>query len=164
MDRHELRDRQEASARHHVRWRKSFYASLVTGAIFLILPRAVPWFSSGMPETAMGRGIISITNLQPAPLAMVAGVHMVLAVCYGFILAMCIYRFASKPAVFLGALIGFVLYGLNFFFFRTFLGTSPVNEAPVIFTHLFYALIFSAAYRGISVPDANRVSDRGQSA
>jgi len=164
MDRYELNDRQEASARHHVRWLKAFYESLIIGAIFLILPRAVPWFSSGVPETAMGRVVGSISGFQSAPIAMTAGLHLSLAVCYGFILAMLIYRFEIRMALLLGTLGGLALYGLNFVLFRIVLGIPAVNEMPALFTHLFFSLIFSAAYKGISVPDANRISDGNQSA
>jgi hypothetical protein len=158
MNQYELRDRQELSAQHHVRWLKAFYTSLIIGGIFLMLPRAVPWFSSGVPETAMGRIIGAISSFQLTLFVMTAVLHMVLAVCYGLVLAMVIYRFEIRIALLLGTVIGLALYGLNFVLFRTILGTQPMNEAPVICTHLFFSLIFSAAYKGISVPDANRVS------
>jgi hypothetical protein len=158
MNQYELRDRQERSAQDHVRWLQAFYASLIIGAIFLMLPHAVPWFSSGVPETAMGRVLGPISGFQLAPFVMTAGLHMVLAVCYGFILAMLIYRFEIRKAVLIGSLAGLALYALNFFFFRILLGTPAVNEAPALFTHLFFSLVFSAAYKGISVPDADRIS------
>lgn len=93
MNRYELNDLQEKSAQHHVRWLKALYASLAMGALFLVLPRAVPWFSSGVPETAMGRPLGVIQNSQIEPFLLTAGVHMVLALCYGFILAMLVFRF-----------------------------------------------------------------------
>ena len=164
MNQYELRDRQEASARHHVRWIKAFYASLIIGAIFLLLPRAVPWFSSGVPETAMGRVINPISGFELAPFAITFAVHIILAVCYGFILAEVIYRFEIRMALLLGTLGGLALYGLNFVLFRMILGTPAANELPVVFTHLFFSLVFSAAYKGISVPDADRISGGSQSA
>lgn len=158
MNQYEMRDRQEISAQHHVRWSKAFLTGLIIGGIFLMLPRAVPWFSSGMPETAMGRVMGSTTSFQLAPFAMTAGLHLTLAIIYGFILAVAIFRFQIRPALLIGAISGLVLYGLNFLLFRIILGTPVVNEAPVIFTHLFFSLIFSGAYKGVSVPDANRIS------
>ena len=164
MDQYELRDRQEESARHHVRWLKAFFASLVIGAIFLILPHAVPWFSSGVPDTAMGRPISSssIADFKFEPFLITVALHLLLAVCYGCILAMLIYRLEIKKAVFIGGLTGLILYVINFIFFRVILGMTA-NEAPVLFTHLFFSLIFSAAYKGLSVPDASCFSDTNQS-
>ena len=162
MNQYELRDRQESSAQHHVRWIKAFYASLVIGVIFLILPRAVPWFSSGVPETAMGRPIVSVTEFKLEPFLMTAGLHLLLAISYGCILAMLIYRLEIKKAVFIGGFAGLTLYVINFVLFRVILGMMIANEAAVLFTHLFFSLIFSAAYKGISVPDAARFSDLDQ--
>lgn len=159
MNRYELNDLQEKSAQHHVRWLKALYVSLAVGAIFLILPRAVPWFSSGVPETAMGRSLGVIQDSQLTPFVLTAGLHMLLAVCYGYILAMLVFRFEIKMAVFTGALIGLALYGINFVFFRIVLGLPSPNEAPVLLTHLFFSAIFSAAYKGVSVPDADRISE-----
>lgn len=157
MDRYELNDRQEASSRHHIRWLKAFYASLIIGVVFLLLPHAVPWFSSGVPTNAMGRPIAATDTFRTAPFLMTGGLHLLLAICYGFILAMLIFRLHVRMAIFVGVLVGLALYGLNFVFFRMILGTPPVNEAPVLFTHLFFSLIFAGAYKGISIPDANRV-------
>lgn len=154
---YELSDRQEASSRHHVRWSKAFYASVIIGAIFLFLPHAVPWFSSGAPTTAMGRPIGSQTIFSAAPVLMTSGLHLLLAICYGYILAMLIFRLHVRMAILAGVLIGLALYGANFVLFRIILGTPPVNEAPVLFTHLFFSLIFAGAYKGISIPDANQV-------
>ena len=163
MNQYELRDRQELSAQHHVRWSKAFFTSLIIGGIFLMLPRAVPWFSSGVPETAMGRAMGSMESFRIATFAMTTGLHMALAILYGFILAATIFRFEIRVALLGGAISGLVLYGLNFLLFRVVLGTQAVNEAPVLFTHLFFSLIFSGAYKGVSVPDANRISDANQS-
>lgn len=164
MNQYELRDRQEISAQHHVRWPKAFYASVIIGALFLMLPRAVPWFSSGVPETAIGRVLGSISSFQVAPFAMTAGVHLILAVGYGLILALMIFRFEIKLALLIGILTGLALYGVNYILFRKLFGTPAGNEAPVLFTHLFFSLVFSAAYKGISVPDATKVADQNQSA
>src|SRR5688500_17041359 len=99
MNQYELRERQEISAQHHVRWAKAFYASLIIGALFLMLPRAVPWFSSGVPETAMGRILGTMSSFQIAPFVITAGVHMILAVGYGLIVAMLIFRFEIRLAL-----------------------------------------------------------------
>jgi hypothetical protein len=163
MDRYELSDRQDASARHHVRWSKALYASLFIGAIFLMLPHAVPWFSSGVPTTAMGRPIGSTVTFRSTPFLSTAGLHLLLAICYGWIIAVFIYRLHIRMALFIGSLVGLGLYGLNFLLFRMVLEMPPVNEAPVLFTHLFFSLIFAGAYKGISIPDADRISNGNQS-
>lgn len=159
MNRYELNDLQEKSAQHHVRWQKAIYTSLAIGAIFLILPRAVPWFSSGVPETAMGRSLNVIRDSQIAPFALTAGLHMLLALAYGCILAASVFRFEIRKAVLIGVGVGLVLYGINYLIFRALLGVPSPTEAPVLLTHLFFSAIFTAAYKGISVPDANRISE-----
>jgi hypothetical protein len=158
MDRYELSDRQEERAQHHVCWLKALWISLAIGAIFLILPRAVPWFSSGMPETAMGRLISSASEFNLGHFMTTAGLHMLLAVCYGFILAPIVYRFEIKTAAFVGVVAGLALYGINLVLFRFVLGTPASDEGWVVITHLVFSLFFTAAYKGISVPDASQVS------
>lgn len=158
MDRYELMDRQEKSAQDHVRWRKAFYGSLVIGALFLVLPRAVPWFYSGILETAMGRPLNQIGSLAGQSIVLRAMIHMLLAIGYGFVLAMLIFRFDVKKAVALGALAGLGLYLINYVLFCLVLGTSPANEFQILITHVFFGLVFSAAYKAMSVPDADRVA------
>lgn len=158
MNQYELRERQERSSQHHVRWLKALYASLAIGAVFLFLPRAVPWFSSGVPETAMGRPLAVINGLEMGPFILTAGLHMLLAVCYGYILAMLIYRFEVKVALLVGIGVGVALYGLNYLLFRLVLGISTASETPVLVTHLFFSAFFSTTYKALSIPDADRVT------
>jgi hypothetical protein len=158
MDRYELHDRQERSAQDHVRWLKAFYTSLIVGVFFLVLPRAVPWISVGIPTTAMGRPIGIINSFRIEPFFLIGVLHMVLAIIYGLIIATLVFRFRAGIAILLGALIGFALYVANFALFRLLLGTPPANEYTCALTHILFGLFYSAAYKAISVPDASRVS------
>jgi hypothetical protein len=157
MNQSDLRDQQERSAQHHVRWLKALYVSLAVGAVFLMLPRAVPWFSSGVPETAMGRPVGGMRGFQLEPLIWNAALHLLLATVYGFILAMLVFRFPVKTAIPLGGAIGLALYALNFILFRVVIGSPDTGEFPVALTHLAFGLIFSGAYKAVSVPDADKI-------
>lgn len=158
MNQSDLRDQQELSAQHHVRWFKALCVSAAMGAVFLMLPRAVPWFSSGVPETAMGRPLGVMRGFEVEPLIWTSGLHLLLAICYGMILAMLIFRFPARTAILLGGAIGLALYGLNFVLFRLVIGTPATGEVPIALTHLAYSLMFSGAYKAVSVPDANKLT------
>jgi hypothetical protein len=151
----DLYEQQEAAAKHHVRWNKAFYAAVGVGFIFLILSRAIPWWSAGFPEMAMGRSL----HLHEAwiPGLLINGLlHMGLAVVYGLVLAVCIYRFSLVAALGAGVLVGLALYGLNFLVFQFFFTPSTTSEISAATVHVVFALFFTAVYKGISVPKIAR--------
>ena len=146
-----LQERQEEAAKHHIRWRKVFFSAAIVGAIFLLIPRGLPWMSSGVSYTVMGRSFAPSWEFEMTQF-LVWGIHMILALLYGAVLAPLIFRFSLLPALGVAALAGVGLYALNFLVFSYAIGNPQPDELAPLVTHLLFAVIFAANYKAISVP------------
>lgn len=151
-----MQEMQEQAAKHHVRWRKVFIASLVAGALFLLVPRALPWMSSGGSYTIMGRTFAPSWEFELSQL-WVGALHLVLAMIYGAIIAPLIFRFNIRPALVIGVFAGGALYLLNMLLFNYVIGNPLGDELAPLATHLLFGAIFTSAYKGMSVPSARRL-------
>ena len=154
-----ITDEQDVESRHHVIWRAVFYAGLIVGVLFLAVPRGSPWNSIGLPSHAMGRPLFIEDT---ARVMIITGiVQMIMALCYTFIVAALTYWMRAMPAVFAGAGIGLLLYGINYLIFHFIPIEVPVaNEATVALTHIAFCMIAAGAYKGFSAPRARTVERR----
>jgi hypothetical protein len=76
--------------------------------------------------------------------------HMLVACAYAVILAMIVARFRPDRAMLVGAIAGLGLYGLNFAAFRFLLPAMVGLEWLVAFSHVVFALMATAIYRGLA--------------
>jgi hypothetical protein len=142
---------QDDRARLRFNSKAALFAALAVGALFLFVARGNPWNSLGLPSHVMGRVLFSGDSSGSYFFSGV--VHMVLALVYTFIVAGAVFRLRAAPAIFAGAVIGGVLYGLNYLLFRFVLTNTPAStESAVAFTHVAFCLIAAAAYKGFAVP------------
>jgi hypothetical protein len=145
-------EQQEASARHHIRWVKAFYAAVGVGAIFLLLSRTIPWWSAGVPEGMMGRVMKLHVGWMP-DLLFVGMAHMAVSIVYGLLLAAVIYRFNLLPALGIAVLVGLGLYLASFLIVWFFSVPIVGSEISAMVTHVVFSLFFTAVYKAISVPE-----------
>lgn len=138
----ETPEQQELRARRRFHPRACLKASLLAGGVTFFFSAGGPWFSQEAGFATMGR--ILTSHIAATLLA-----QAVFSLVYGGLLGALIY---SPPTVFgilLGGALALPLYGLNFLIFRP-LG-YVTNELHVFLGHLFFCLVFSAAYRAMSV-------------
>jgi len=143
---------QEARARREVRPGALIRAALLASILTLVFPAGGPWLSQEAFLTAFGRALSAslLVNLIA---------HLLIGLCYGWVLAMAIYRFTTGLAITLGVALFLPLYGVNYFVFRV-AGGYPGNELHVWLAHFFFCLMFSAAYKAMSVPRRRRSDGR----
>jgi Mg/Co/Ni transporter MgtE len=75
--------------------------------------------------------------------------HLVLSVIYGFIISLVVINLHELRAVFIGGIVGLVLYLINFGVVSAWLPGLRGNEVSVIVTHGVFGLITAGAYRGL---------------
>lgn len=122
-------------------------AALLAGVLVFIVP-AGPWMSHESMVNIMGRG------MGTHAIAAVIG-HFVLALLYGWIIAMCIFRPPLGAAILFGALLAAPLYALNYLILALGSGFRG-NELHVGIAHFMFCLFFAVAYRAMAVPRARR--------
>lgn len=144
---------EQAEYRHKHRFSATLKGALLGGAIVWLFPAGNPWTSFFSPSGAlvMGRPVSadpSITVLSlgalPAHLA-----HFAVSILFGFILLAVVYRLRSWKAIAAGAVVGAVLYGINYAVFRMFAPQfTGVYEFNVALAHILFGGIAAGAIRG----------------
>jgi hypothetical protein len=122
-------------------------AGLIAGVILLILPHASPWEGlTSFTPAILGRVIPATWNV---PIFGVVVMHLVLSLIYGFIVSLVVINIRELRAVFIGGLVGLVLYFLNLGVVSVFLPGLRGNEVSVFVTHVVFGLIAAGVYRGL---------------
>jgi hypothetical protein len=142
---------QEERAKERIYWGKAIGAALGVGVFFLLFSRGHPWISTGLPDAVMGRAM-TMEVVWGAEFLLIILLQLGLSVLYGGIIAAVIYRLNPMPGVLVGTLVALGLYAINLVVFRLILQAGPGNEAWALITHIGFGLIFSGAYKALSVP------------
>jgi hypothetical protein len=142
-------ERLEERARRRIRPKALIYSALVAGLIVFVVP-AGPWMSHESMFAAMGR---AMTKNATADLV----IHVTMSLVYGWLIALAIYRLPIAGGIMVGAVVGLVLYLLNYFIFAV-IGGMQSNELHVGIAHFLFGLFFSVAYRAWAVPRPRRVT------
>jgi|GEM_PF-1807462 hypothetical protein len=132
---------------NHIQWMAVLGASLIAGFVLLVVPRASPW--SGLTFFApvvMGRVVPEELGM---PVVLSKLFHLGLSLLYGFVIALVVSRITKLWAVLAGAVLGGLLYLVNFAFFRTAFPQMLGDEWVVAFAHFFFGGIMGGAYRGL---------------
>ena len=137
----------EPESEGHFQWSAAIGAGLIAGVILLLVPHGSPWSSlSFFSAVIMGRQVPPGISM-PLPLVCVA--HLALAEIYGLIISRFLVNATQARAVFTGAILGLVLYMVNFSVVSTLWQSWRGNEVAVLFTHGVFGLIVGGAYRGL---------------
>ncbi len=117
-------------------------SGFIVGVLFVLMPMGIPWsrlaFGLG---TVMGRE----TGFQIGIL-----IHLIVALIYGLVIAVCTKRFRSWRVILAGALTGFLIYGLNIAVVWLLAPELLGNETRILVTHLLFGAFASAIYAGMS--------------
>ena len=137
----------EPESGDHYQWRSALGAGLIAGLILLVIPRGSPWAGvTFFSAVIMGRAVPPGVVLS---LPLVWLIHLVLAEVYGLIISRFLTSVTQGRAILTGAVIGLVLYLVNWGVVTWFVPAWRGNEAAVLITHLVFGLIVGGAYRGL---------------
>jgi hypothetical protein len=130
-------------------------AGLAVGLLIALFPRGSPWagvtfFSPTVMGRAMGEpGSSFLAALLP---------HVALSIGYAIIIGLVVERLRRVKAVLAGAVVGSVLFLINWAVFNFLVQDGAGRESVVFFTHLAFGLMCAGAYKGLSKPAVARVS------
>lgn len=146
---------EEGTEHRFIDFKAALGAGLVVGLLIALFPHGSPW--SGITffsPTVMGR-----TMGEPGGSFLGAMLpHLALAFGYAIIIGLAVERLRRVKAVLAGAVVGSILFLVNWAVF-TFLVEDGVGREPVVFfTHLAFGLMCAGAYKGLSKPAVARVT------
>jgi hypothetical protein len=125
-------------------WSRAVLASLIVGAVLIIVPRGSPWEGLAFSEPViMGR------YFPGMPVGVVWLIHLALSVVYGVVVCRFVASYRIRRALVTAALAGLALYVLNVAVVTAVWHTASTHELPVIFTHIVFGLLTAGAYRGL---------------
>lgn len=145
---------EDRTERRRIDFKAALGAGLVVGLLIALFPRGSPWagltfFSPTVMGRAMGEpGGSFMAALLP---------HLALAIGYAIIIGLVIERLRRVKAVIAGAIVGCVLFLINWAVFNFLVQDGVGRESVVFFTHLAFGLICAGAYKGLSKPAVARV-------
>jgi hypothetical protein len=142
-------------------WRAALWASLIAGSVFALLHTGLEWalrgVSPAMPlrmtaAIVLGPDTFSPSDTVDPTIVLVAiGLHVVLSIVYGSLLALVLPAINKLWAVLIGGFYGLALYYINFYGFNAF---SPwfadERDWPSIACHLIFGAVLAYAYTTIS--------------
>jgi hypothetical protein len=122
-------------------------AGLIAGIVMLIVPHASPWEGlTSFTPAVLGRVIPASWNI---PVAGVVVIHLALSLIYGIIISIAVINIRELRAVFIGGLVGLVLYLVNLGIVSFLLPELRGNEVSIIITHAVFGLMAAGVYRGL---------------
>ena len=148
-------DVEEGSEHRVIDFKAALGAGLAVGLLIAFFPSGSPW--SGITffsPTVMGR-----TMGEPGSSFWAAMLpHLALAIGYAIIIGLAVQRLRQVKAVLAGAVVGCVLFLINWAVFKFLVADTAGRESVVLFTHLAFGLMCAGAYKGLSKPAVARVT------
>lgn len=135
-----------------VKWSKALQAGLLVGAVLFLLTRGIPWVGSGMINPGvMGRELPPSQEATPAFFFGVMILHLIVSILYALIIAPIVNGFRAMIAGVVGAVVGLVLYFLNYAAFAALAETAiSQGEAIPLVMHILFGLFTAEAYKGMA--------------
>jgi len=140
--------------------KEAVLAGIISGLIFLMLEMImVPLFLEGSPwgPPRMMAAIILGKGVLPPPASFSAGIlasaivlHLILSVLYSIVIALLASRLSLIPALAVGAIIGYIMYLINFYgFTAVFPWFSNARNWVTVFAHISFGIAATWAYKGL---------------
>lgn len=159
---HVLSPAEEAKTPH---WKAAVWSGLIAGVVFLVLEMLLvsliagdsPWAPMRMMAAILlGQGVLpppATFDVGIVAAAMV--VHFALAIGYGLILSLLVFRLETGPALLIGALFGLGLYVVNFYgFTAVFPWFAMARNGMSILAHAVFGLTAAWAYKALAKREA----------
>jgi hypothetical protein len=142
-------------------WRAAIWSGVIAGAVFLMLEMVmVPLFLGesawGPPRMiaaiVLGQGVLPPPATFDFGILMVAMmVHFMLSILYALIGGAIFERMPMGTAIIVGALLGLLLYAINFHgFAAVFEWFAMARNWVSIFAHAMFGLVAAWAYKGLA--------------
>jgi hypothetical protein len=151
-------DVEEGTEHRVIDFKAALGAGLVVGLLIALFPSGSPW--SGITffsPTVMGR-----TMGEPGSSFLAAMLpHLSLAIGYAIIIGLAVERLRRVKAVLAGAVVGSILFLINWATFTFLVRDGVGRESVVFFTHLAFGLMCAGAYKGLSKPPVAQVTAEG---
>ncbi len=129
-----------------IQWAPAIAAGLIAGAMLLLVPRGSPWNALTFFSPAiMGRSVAAFG----IPLILAWLTHLGVCLVFGLVVSRAVAHLRFEKGLLGGAIVGAILYIVNFGVVSAFWPEIRGNEFPVIFTHVVFGLITAGAYRGL---------------
>ncbi len=154
----------DPSVRSSIDWKAALWSGLISGLIFLVLEMVmVPLFLGGSPwapprmigAIALGQGVLP--NPPPPPtfdagvVAVAMAIHFMLSAVFGVLVAFAVRRLSLGAALAVGAVVGVVLYLVNFYLFTgVFPWFAMARNWVSVFTHISFGVGAAWAYLGLT--------------
>lgn len=143
-----------------VHWRAAVGAGLIAGVVFLMYEMIMmplfmgesPWGPPRMMAAiVMGEGVLPPPATFAFGIVMVAMIlHFILSIVYAFIIAELVQRASLGMAIGIGAVVGLVLYLINFYGFTAAFPWFEMARNWISVTgHILFGLIAAWAYLGM---------------
>lgn len=155
---HVVSQAEEAKTPH---WKAAVWSGLIAGVVFLVLEMLLvslvagdsPWAPVRMMAAILlGQGVLpppATFDLGIAAAAML--VHFTLAIVYGLILSLLVFRLETGPALLIGALFGLGLYVVNFYgFTAVFPWFAMARNWMSVLAHAVFGLTAAWAYKELA--------------
>lgn len=153
-------------------WRAAVLSGLIGGLVFMILEMAmVPLFLGGSAwgPPRMIAAIVMGNEVLPPPatfdmgIVMVAMlVHFPLSIIYAIAAAIIFDRVSPLPSVIIGAVLGLLVYVINFYgFTAVFPWFAEARNWVSIFAHIVFGVAVAASYEGLVRPVRVEARDPG---
>jgi hypothetical protein len=142
--------REDSSLLSAVRWKRAIQVGLAVGGIMFLLTRGIPWVGSGAINPAiMGREVAPGQSATPLFSFSVVGLHLIASMLYAIIIAPIVHGFRPWLAGAVGAVVGLVLYFINYAIAGMFMdGAITQREWPAIAIHIIFGIVVAEAYKG----------------
>lgn len=148
-------DTYEEEHRRALDFNAAMGAGLIIGLLIALFPRGSPW--SGLTffsPTVMGRALPELGGSFILSLA----AHLALAIGYAIIIGLIVDKLRRVKAVIAGAIVGAILFLLNWAVFKFLVADGTTREGLVLATHVAFGLMTAGAYKGLSKPAVARVT------
>jgi uncharacterized membrane protein YagU involved in acid resistance len=145
-------------------WKSALYAGVIGGAVFMMAEMLMvmligesPWAPPRMiAAMALGMDVLpsaaAPATFDVAILMTAMMIHFPLAIVYGFAVGWIVQRMSQGQAALTGAVIGLVIYVVNFYVIASFAFTwfAMARNAVSAITHILFGLVAAWAFAALA--------------
>lgn len=137
-------------------WTAAIWSGLLSGLVMLFISIVLPWISLGDPLLIVRLMASMMLGPQviPAQAGLVPGIYVVallthfsLSLLFAILIALIFHRWGMAIGFFGGALMGAVIYGMNYYSFSLiFPWLFPYRNWMLLIAHIFFGAMAGALF------------------